>query len=130
MQDLQSAAADDGVVWLKVNSSAPGLQGHVDAAGARAETADYETSETAYLLDADGTVGKLYNATATPHMYIVDGKGMLRYQGAIDDRPTAATGDVEGASNYVTLALVALDAGQDPSPAATRAYGCSVKYAE
>ncbi|MGB3722619.1 MAG: redoxin domain-containing protein [Pacificimonas sp.] len=129
MQSLQADAAKDGVVWLTVNSGAAGKQGHVDAKGANAEMAEYETTQTAYLLDLDGKVGKAYGASATPHMYVVDGKGVLRYMGAIDDKPTSKPEDVKGATNYVAAALDAVAAGEAPSPAATRAYGCSVKYA-
>ncbi|MGB7405958.1 MAG: redoxin domain-containing protein [Pacificimonas sp.] len=128
MQTLQEKAAENGIIWLTVNSGAPGKQGHVDADGAMAEMAEYDTTQTAYLLDADGKVGKLYNASATPHMYIVAPNGDLTYMGAIDDRPTSDQGDIEGATNYVTAALDAMAAGDKPSPAATRAYGCSVKY--
>ncbi len=128
MQSLQADAARDGVVWLTVNSGAAGKQGHVGAAGAQDEMKKYRTVQTAYLLDHDGKVGKTYGASATPHMYVVDGKGILRYMGAIDDRPTADAADIKGATNYVSAALDAVAAGKAPSPAATRAYGCSVKY--
>ena len=130
MQTLQRDAAQDDVVWLTVNSSAPGKQGHVDRSGAEAEMAEHDTVQTAYLLDHDGKVGRAYGASATPHMYVIDGKGTLRYMGAIDDRPTSDVADVKGANNHVAAALAALDTGRAPDPAATRAYGCSIKYAD
>ena len=80
------------------------------------------------ILDPKGTIGRLYGATTTPHMFVIDPSGALVYKGAIDDRPSARYSDVEGAKNYVKNALKALSAGQKVSPAATRAYGCSVKY--
>ncbi|MBV7256783.1 redoxin family protein [Pacificimonas sp. WHA3] len=130
MQELQATAARDGTVWLTINSSAPGKQGHVDSAGAAAEMAHFDTIQEAYLLDHDGKVGRAYGASATPHMYVIDDEGMLAYMGAIDDRPTSDPADIKGAQNYVASALGALAAGETPSKAATRAYGCSIKYAD
>jgi hypothetical protein len=80
------------------------------------------------LLDPKGTVGRLYGATNTPHMYLVDKAGVLVYAGAIDDRPTTRTADVAGANNYVQAALQAVMAGQPVKTPVTRAYGCTVKY--
>lgn len=128
MQSLQDEATDDGTVWLTVNSSAPGKQGHVDASSARAEIAEYDAASSEYLLDPNGKVGRMYGASATPHMYVIDEDGTLRYMGAIDDTPTSNPADIEGADNYVRSALAALDRGEAPDPTATRAYGCSVKY--
>ena len=129
MQALQSEAAKDGVVWLTVNSSAKGQQGYVTAADAKAEMKTFRTTPTAYLLDHDGKAGHLYGATATPHMYVIDPKGTLAYMGAIDSKPTANAADIEGAENYVRTALAAVEDGKMPKVPATRAYGCSVKYA-
>jgi hypothetical protein len=81
------------------------------------------------LLDPKGTVGKMYGATNTPHMYVIDKAGVLAYAGAIDDRPTSRKADVPGANNYVRAALQAVKAGQPVKTPVTRAYGCTVKYA-
>ena len=80
------------------------------------------------LLDPAGTVGKVYGATNTPHMYVIDKAGTLMYAGAIDDRPTTRRSDVQGAQNYVREALQAVAAGQPVKTPVTRAYGCTVKY--
>lgn len=128
MQKLQADAKANGVVWLTVNSSAPGKQGHVDPTLAAKEMKDWTFQPTAYLLDHDGKVGKAYDARATPHMYVIDGKGVLRYAGAIDDKPTANPADIEGAKNYVTAALADVAAGRAVASPVTRAYGCTVKY--
>jgi peroxiredoxin len=129
MQALQKEAAGKGVVWLTVISSAPGEQGYVTAGQANELTAKREAAPTAVLLDPQGTVGKLYRATNTPHMYVIDTKGILVYAGAIDDRPTTRRADVQGAQNYVRTALEAVMAGQPVKTPQTRAYGCTVKYA-
>jgi hypothetical protein len=83
---------------------------------------------TAYLIDADGKVGKLYDAKTTPHMYIIDPEGMLRYAGAIDDTPSTKADDLKTASNYVSAAMDNLLAGKAVETSLTKAYGCSVKY--
>jgi hypothetical protein len=78
----------------------------------------------------DHTVGRLYGAKTTPHMFLVDAKGTLVYAGAIDDRPTADAADVEGARNYLLAAYQEAKAGKPVSVATTAPYGCSVKYAD
>jgi peroxiredoxin len=129
MQTLQTETTSQGVVWLTLISSAPGTQGHVSPGQADELTASRKASPTAVLLDPTGVVGKMYGATNTPHMYIVDKGGALVYAGAIDDRPTTRRGDVQGAQNYVREALQAVMAGQPVKTPVTRAYGCTVKYA-
>lgn len=128
MQALQKAATADGVAWLTVNSSAKGLQGHLTPQAANELLAAQKAAPTAYLLDTDGTVGRLYEAKTTPHMYVIDPKGTLVYMGAIDDKPTANPEDIKTANNYVTAALASLKANKPVENAATKPYGCAVKY--
>jgi peroxiredoxin len=129
MQALQKEVTAEGVMWLTVISSAPGEQGYVSASQANELTSTRKAAPTAVLLDPKGTVGKMYGATNTPHMYVVDKGGVLVYAGAIDDRPTTRKSDVPGAQNYVKAALQAVAAGQPVKTPVTRAYGCTVKYA-
>lgn len=128
MQALQAAATGSGAVWLTVVSSRPGEQGHVEADEADRLTATRKAGPTAVLLDPKGQLGRLYDARTTPHMFIIDGAGMLIYMGAIDDRPTASHSSVKGARNYVREALDAAARGRPVVLASTRPYGCSVKY--
>ena len=128
MQALQREATGAGVIWLTIISSAPGEQGYVKPAQADELTASRKAAPTAVLLDPKGEVGKMYGATNTPHMYIVDKAGLLVYAGAIDDKPTSRRGDVQGANNYVRAALQSVAAGQPVKTPVTRAYGCTVKY--
>ncbi|HEY0447118.1 MAG TPA: redoxin domain-containing protein [Allosphingosinicella sp.] len=130
MQKTQAAAKVAGAVWLTVNSGAPGQQGHMNGAEAKAFVAGAKAQPTAYLLDPKGVVGKGYNAKTTPHMYVIDAKGMLVYAGGIDDRPTPNAADINGARNHVLAALAELKAGKAVSVATSRPYGCSVKYAD
>lgn len=128
MQNLQTAAAADGVVWLSIVSSAPDKQGHVDGAEANELTASRVAAPAHVLLDPNGTVGRLYAAKTTPHMFVIDGTGKLVYDGAIDSNDSSEQSDIAGATNYVTAALTAVKEGRAPDPAVTKPYGCSVKY--
>lgn len=128
MQSQQRDATAKGVVWLSINSSAPGKQGHVDGATAEGIRNKAGAAPTAYLLDPDGTVGHTYGAKTTPHMYVIDPKGVLRYAGGIDSIPSADTNDIAKATQYVPQALAELAAGKPVSVKVSRPYGCSVKY--
>lgn len=128
MQTLQRYATAKEVVWLSVISSAAGEQGHVSGTQANALTRERYANPSAVLLDADGKVGRLYDARTTPHMYIINPEGTLVYMGGIDDKPSTQNDDVKTATNYVRLALEELFKGQAVSQAVTKPYGCSVKY--
>jgi hypothetical protein len=130
MQKAQSAAERDGVVWLTINSSAAGKQGHLNGAQAKSFVASAKARPTAYLLDPRGVVGKVYDAKTTPHMFIVNKAGTLVYAGGIDDKPTPNPADVNGARNHVLAALTELKAGKAVSVKTSRPYGCSVKYSD
>lgn len=125
----QKAATADGVVWLLINSGAAGKQG---ADYTAAQTKEYlhknNAAATAYLPDRDGKVGHLYGAKTTPHIYVIDAKGTLVYNGAIDSIRSAEPADIAKATNYATAALAALKAGKPVEKPTTEPYGCSVKY--
>ncbi len=116
------------VVWLSVVSSAPGKQGFTSAEEADELTRDKGAAPTAVIRDTAGTLGRLYGARNTPQYAIVDPQGVVRYAGAIDDRPSARVKDIEGATNYVRAALDAGLAGTPIAVPQTQPYGCDVKY--
>jgi peroxiredoxin len=128
MQKLQKQAADDGVVWLSIVSSAEGKQGYLKPEEAEAKMKELNMSSAALLLDPEGTVGKAYSARTTPDMFVINGEGVLVYKGAIDDKPTPSAADIEGSKNYVVEALAEVKAGKPVTTAETKSYGCSVKY--
>jgi peroxiredoxin len=130
MQALQREWTGKGVAWLTIISSAPGQQGHLTAEQANEHFAEQKGAQTAVLLDPEGTVGRLYEAKTTPHMFVIDPEGRLVYNGAIDDKPTADVADVLTAKNYLSAALSEAAAGKPVSSPTSRPYGCSVKYAE
>jgi hypothetical protein len=128
MQGLQKQATAEGVVWLTIISSAPGFQGYLTGPQAKAWKAKAGAHSSDVLLDPKGTVGRAYDARTTPHMYVIDKTGKLVYMGGIDDKPSSDPSSLKGAKNYVTAALADVKAGRAVAQAATRPYGCSVKY--
>ena len=127
MQALQEQYTGAGVVWLSIVSSAPGQQGNFSNEEMNARTAEHGGHQTAVLIDADGTVGHAYGALTTPHMFVIDKEGVIRYTGAIDDnrllhkRPEEIT-------NYVVNAVKQLVEGETLTPNSTKPYGCTIKY--
>ncbi len=128
MQGLQKSYRDKGVVWITICSSAPGKQGHYEAGEQRKRFEQNRSAATAYVLDPDGKVGRAYAAKTTPHMFVIDPEGILIYGGAIDDKPSTKTADVEGAKNFVRACLDAALAGKPVESKTSAPYGCSVKY--
>lgn len=109
-----------GAVWLTVISSAPGKQGHVSARQANVLMRQRNAAPDAVFLDESGAIGRAYGAKTTPHMYIIDARGMLVYMGGIDDRVSTDPADIPGARNHVRAALDELKAGKPVSQASTR----------
>jgi peroxiredoxin len=128
MQSVQALAQKNGVVWLTVISSAPGKQGYVNGPAADALTASRGASPTAVLLDPSGTVGRLYGAKTTPHMFVIDKNGVLQYMGGIDSLATADAEDIPKAEPYLKEAMLAVTQGAPVAHPVTKPYGCSVKY--
>lgn len=129
MESLQKKWTDKGVVWLSVISSAPGQQGYVSPAEENDYLKKMKAAPTAAILDPSGTIGRLYGAKTTPHMFVIDPTGKLIYQGAIDDKPSPDPNTLKGARNYLEEALTSAMAGKPVPTTSTRSYGCSVKYA-
>ncbi len=119
MEKTHAELGKDKVVWLAVDSS------HFVKPEESAEWKKKEGFGYPVLQDADGKVGTLYNAKRTPHMFIVDAEGVLRYDGAIDNNPR---GEVESPTNFVSQAVGALLEGKDVPEPKNTPYGCTVKY--
>ncbi len=128
MQKLQAEARKDGAVWLTINSGAAGKQGHLSGEQAGAKMRQQGSQPTAYLLDADGAVGRAYGARTTPHMFVIAPDGTLAYAGGIDSIPSANPADIARAEPLVKLALADVKAGKPVATPTSRPYGCSVKY--
>lgn len=130
MQKTQATAIEKGAHWISINSSAEGRQGNLTADKAKEIVAQNKAVPENYVLDADGKIGKLYDAKTTPHMFVVDKDGNLAYAGAIDDNPSPKAEDAATAKNYVLTAIDELNAGTPVSMPTTQSYGCAVKYAD
>ncbi len=77
------------------------------------------------LHDASRKVAEAYQAQTTPHLFVIDPQGILRYQGALNDitfrRKTPTR-------HYLKDAVNALLRGESPQPAETPPYGCTIVY--
>ena len=121
MVELANKYKDKNVVWLTVNSTS-----HTTPEPNKTFAKRHGLS---YLIldDRSGKVGRAYGAETTPHMYIINPRGNIVYEGAIDDSPLGQK--KEGVVNYVDNALAELTAGKAVSTTKTKPYGCTVKYA-
>ena len=131
MQSTQEFAKEEEIIWLSIISSAPGTQGYVSSNEANALTITRKASPTHVLFDPTGEVGRIYDAKTTPHMYIINEEGLMKYQGAIDDAGVRGfmSRDLLKAKNYVKDSLKEMSTGKEISLPITKPYGCSVKYA-
>lgn len=128
MQKLQEEYTGKGVVWLSIDSSAPGAEGNLTATQADKVMTDWKTHQTALLLDPEGKAGRAYGAKNTPHMFVINPDGKVIYEGAIDSKRTPNPADIPSSTNYVKVALDESMAGKPVTNASTQPYGCSVKY--
>jgi peroxiredoxin len=128
MQKLQEQYTGKGVVWLTIDSNAPGLEGNLTPEQAEKKMSEWKTRQTALLLDPEGKTGRSYGAKNTPHMFVINPEGKVIYEGAIDSKATPNPADIPSSTNYVKVALDESLAGKPVTTANTKPYGCSVKY--
>ena len=128
MQKLQAEYTGKGVVWLSIDSSAPGMEGSLTPEQAQKTMSEWKTKQTAFLLDPEGKAGRAYGAKNTPDMIVINPEGKIVYEGAIDSKATPNPADIPTSTNYVKVALDESMAGKSVSTATTKPYGCSVKY--
>lgn len=127
IQAMQADAAEDGVIWLTVNSTNADHRDYLAAEAHAAWLDEQGATPTAAFLDESGDIGRLFGAGRTPDVFVID-QGVVAYIGAVDDVRSTDPADVEGATNYVRAALSAIAAGEAVDPAETERYGCTVKY--
>jgi thiol-disulfide isomerase/thioredoxin len=77
-----------------------------------------------YLKDGNSAIARAYGARVTPHVYVIDGSGTLRYRGYVDDSAKPEERRTTGLAN----ALDELLAGKTVSNQTTRAFGCTIKF--
>ncbi len=122
MIGLANKYKDKNVVWLAINSTSHATP------EANIEFAEKRKLPYPILDDRSGTVGRAYGAKTTPHMYVIDTRGSIAYQGAIDNDERGRKR--QGVINYVDKALAELTSGKLVSTTDTMSYGCTVKYAK
>ncbi len=113
---------DENLVFLAINST------HNLTVEKTAKYLKSHKLDVPALIDQDGTVGKMYGAKTTPHVYVIDGEGILRYQGAFDSDPQG--NKKKDRTNYAVNAVKMMMAGETVLPDYVKPYGCSVKYAK
>jgi peroxiredoxin len=128
MQKLQEEYTSKGIVWLTIDSNAPGTEGNLSPEQADKITTAWRTHQTALLLDPEGKVGRAYGAKNTPNMVVINPEGKIAYEGAIDSKATPNPADIPNSTNYVKAALDESLTGKPVSNPTTKPYGCSVKY--
>ncbi len=128
MQKLQEEYTGKGVVWLTIDSNAPGSEGNMTPEQAEKVTTAWKTHQTALLLDPKGKAGRAYGAKNTPNMVVISPEGKIAYEGAIDSKATPNPADIPSSTNYVKVALDESLAGKPVTTANTRPYGCGIKY--
>jgi AhpC/TSA family len=129
MQSTQrDALAKKDTVWLAINSTTTTHQDYMNPEALSTWLKGQAAQITAVLMDESGGIGKDYGAKTTPHMYIIDPKGLLIYAGGIDSIRSANVADIPKATNYVKAALADTSAGKIVGVATSIPYGCSVKY--
>lgn len=112
-----------GYVLLAINSNDPEVQPDDTFSKMQAKAKDKGFSFP-YLVDEGGKVYPEYGATKTPHIFLLDKNQVVKYIGAIDDNADDASAVKE---KYLENAIAALEKGNDPSPATTKAIGCTIK---
>src|SRR5207248_3548893 len=128
MQKLQDEYTGRGVVWLTIDSNAPGTQGSLTPEEAEKITTAWKTHQTALLLDPEGKAARAYGAKNTPDMVIINPEGKIAYEGAIDSKATPNPADIPSSTNYVKAALDESLAGKPVTTRQTKPYGCHVTY--
>ena len=123
MVDLANKYRGKNVVWLAVNTTKH-LTTEKNQDFARNHNVSFPI-----LDDRSGKVGRAYDTKSTPHMFIINTKGMIVYDGAIDNSPLGKAPEGEKLINYVDKALAELTAGKEVTTSKTKPYGCSIKWA-
>lgn len=77
--------------------------------------------------DPGNKIADAYHATTTPHIFIIDARGVLRYKGGVEKAPTGPGGATKSEEQYLQPVLEALVAGKEPPVTQTKSIGCAIK---
>jgi thiol-disulfide isomerase/thioredoxin len=120
---LGNEYAKRGVVFYAIDSNDDAAY-PVETLGEMKGRATSQHYPFPYLKDGDSKVAREFGARVTPHVFVIDGKGVVRYRGYVDDSTKAAERQHTG----LTDALNELIAGKEVKVSATKAFGCTIKF--
>ncbi len=126
LAEMKTRQVASGIVWLTIQSTSP----------QRAEVAsdmDREFAQSRHLrgpilLDRGGEVGRRFGARTTPHLFVVNDRGVLVYSGALDNAPMGRVERAATKTNFVEAALADLRSGHAVTTSSTRPYGSPIPY--
>jgi thiol-disulfide isomerase/thioredoxin len=121
--ELAKQYAGKGVVFYAVNPNDEARFAEETVANMKARAVD-KGYPFPYLKDGDSSVARAFGARVTPHVFVVDKGGDIRYRGYVDDTAKAEERSNTGLSN----ALDQLLAGQTVAQTVTREFGCAIKW--
>ena len=124
INDAANKYKDKGVVFVAINSNS------TEAVDLIKKKATEEKVPFSILKDTGNKIADAYDAQTTPHIFIIDGKGVLRYKGGVEKAPDGPKGAGTSKEQYLVPALDALIAGKDPAQTSTKSIGCSIKRAK
>ncbi|MDA8693250.1 thioredoxin family protein [Saprospiraceae bacterium] len=124
MIELNNKMAPKGYPVVAINPNDPAVESG-DSFDAMVTNYDEKNFPYLYLKD-EASIYSKFGANKTPHVFLVDSDFVLRYTGAIDDNANDADGVEE---RFVENAIAAIEKGEDPNPATTKAVGCGIKVA-
>ena len=122
MKNMKGVEDEGEVVYLLIDSSTAKMR--VSAEELSKQDAELKKKigiEAPILIDGDTSIAKAYGAKSTPHMFVIDGEGILRYHGAFSDRN-------DNKKNYVLDTVKSIKAGSDVEPTYVKQWGCGVRY--
>ena len=118
---ISELCSKNDIGFVAVNSNASQHDG-VDSFDSMKEHSDKYEYMFPYVLDSGSSLAKAFGALVTPHVYLFDKNGELRYRGAIDDGPRKVK------RNYLVDAINSMSKGKSVKIQTTKTLGCSIKY--
>ena len=118
---ISELCSKNNIGFIAVNSNASQHDG-VDSFDSMKEHAKKYEYMFPYVLDSGSRLAKAFGAMVTPHVYLFDKNGDLRYRGAIDDGPKRVKRE------YLVDAINSVSKGKSVRTKTTKTLGCSIKY--
>ncbi|MFH1573727.1 MAG: redoxin domain-containing protein [Acidobacteriota bacterium] len=120
-KSLQSEFGDKGVVQFAINANQKELSAGGDTYSNLREHVEKAGVNFLVAVDPGNKITDLFGGKTTPHCFVIDREGVLRYAGALDDDPKGDKGDQ--ATPYVRNAIEAVLAGAEVPVTTSKPYG-------